>query len=88
MTVKVRKRVNTRKGMKAYTYRGCPMTNNRTPWCFNLCTPNADGIGFCGRVAPFGFKSRIQQGIEDYKKRQANSSTLPGDQKPARNKDS
>ena len=70
------RRVSVRKGLKKYTYLGCPMTKNRSPWCFRMCKPNADGTGFCGRVAPHGFKSRIQQGIEDFKKRQADSSTL------------
>ena len=69
-------RVKTRKSLKEFTYLGCPMTNNRSPWCFRMCRPNADGTGLCGRVAPHGFKSRIQQGIEDFKKRQADSSTL------------
>ena len=64
------------------------MTNNRTPWCFHLCTPDTDGTGRCGRVAPFALKSRIQQGIEDYKKKRANSSTMPGNQALARNEDS
>jgi len=53
--------------MKAYTYLGCPLTRNRTPWCFRLCTPDPDGSGKCGRVAPHSFKSRIQKGIADYK---------------------
>lgn len=56
------------KKLKAYTYLGCPLTRNRTPWCFRICSPDADGSGECGRVAPHSFKSRIQQGIEDYKK--------------------
>jgi len=64
------KRINVRRGLRDYTYLGCPMTKNRTPWCFRMCKPNADGTGFCGRVAPHGFKSRIQQGIEDFKKKQ------------------
>jgi hypothetical protein len=88
MAIRIRKRASMRKGLKEYTYRGCPMTNNRTPWCFRLCTPNTDGIGLCGRVAPFGFKSRIQQGIEDYKERQADTSTAPGKNEPACNGDS
>lgn len=70
------KRVKIRKDLKEYTYLGCPMTKNRSPWCFRMCKLNADGTGFCGRVAPHGFKSRIQQGIEDFKKKQAGSSTL------------
>jgi len=81
------KRVNIRKDLKEYTYLGCPMTNNRSAWCFRLCKPKADGTGYCGRVAPHGFKSRIQQGIEDFKKRQADSSTLLRRQGPICNKD-
>jgi uncharacterized protein (TIGR00369 family) len=34
-----------------------------------LCTPEADGSGKCGRVAPHSFKSRIQRGIADHKQR-------------------
>lgn len=67
------KRVKTRKLAKSYTYLGCPLTKNRSPWCFRLCNPQADGTGLCGRVAPHGLKSRIQQGIEDFKKSQADS---------------
>ncbi len=67
------KLVNIRKGFKKYTYLGCPLTKNRSPWCFRICKPNIDGSGYCGRVAPHGFKSHIQQGIEDYKKKQATS---------------
>lgn len=81
------KRVKIRKGFKAYTYLGCPLTKNRTPWCFRMCKPNADSTGYCGRVAPHGFKSYIQQGIEDYKKRQADSSTLLRYQEPTGGKD-
>ncbi len=72
---KVRKQVKTRKALKEYTYLGCPLTKNQSAWCFRICKPNADGAGHCGRVAPHGFNSRIQQGIEDFKKKQANSST-------------
>ena len=81
------KRVKVRKGLKSYTYLGCPMTNNRSPWCFRMCKPNADGTGFCGRIAPHGFKSRIQQGIEDFKKRRAGSATLLRYHEPIRDND-
>lgn len=81
------KRVRIRKGLQEYTYLGCPMTKNRSPWCFRMCKPNADGTGLCGRVAPHGFKSRIQQGIEDFNKRQADSPTLRRYQKPTWSKD-
>ena len=63
--------VKIQKALKKYTYLGCPLTKNRSPWCFRLCNPDTDGYGYCGRVAPHGFKSRIQQGIEDFKKKQA-----------------
>jgi hypothetical protein len=81
------KRVNIRKDLKEYTYLGCPMTKNRTPWCFRTCKLNADGTGLCGRVAPHGFKSHIQQGIDDFKKSQADSSTLLRNQEPTCSKD-
>ncbi|MFH2036604.1 MAG: hypothetical protein ABIJ45_09395 [Candidatus Zixiibacteriota bacterium] len=68
---KIRKRIKFRKELKEYTYLGCPMTKNRSPWCFRMCTPKADGTGRCGRIAPHSFLSRIQQGIIDYKKNQA-----------------
>jgi hypothetical protein len=65
------KTVRIRKALKKYTYLGCPLTKNRSPWCFRLCKPNADGSGLCGRVAPHGLKSHIQEGIEAFNKRQA-----------------
>lgn len=73
---KNRNRVSARKRLREYTYLGCPLTKNRSPWCFRMCTPNPDGTGLCGRVAPHSFKSRIQQGIEEFKRKQANSSRL------------
>ena len=75
-TPKGYRRVYIGKGLKEYTYLGCPLTKNRSPWCFRLCKPNDDGTGTCGRLAPHAFKSRIQQGIEDFKNKQAESSTL------------
>lgn len=66
---KIRKRVRTRNDLRKYTYLGCPLTRNRSPWCFRLCRPDADGTGLCGRVAPHSFKSRIQKGIDDFKKK-------------------
>lgn len=81
------KRNNIRKDLKKYTYLGCPMTKNRSPWCFRMCKPNADGTGLCGRVAPHGLKSRIQQGIEDFKKRQTESSLLLRYYKPTSHND-
>jgi hypothetical protein len=40
-----------------------------------MCDPSADGTGFCGRVAPHGFKSHIQQAIADYRRIQNDQST-------------
>jgi len=71
--------VSTRKSLKDYTYLGCPLTKNRSPWCFRICRPNTNGTGFCGRVAPHGFKSRIQKGIEDFKKKQNSHSSALSD---------
>jgi hypothetical protein len=83
----VYKRVKIRKGLREYTYLGCPMTKNRSPWCFRMCKPKADGTGFCGRVAPHGFKSRIQQGIEEFNRRRDIISPVVRYQKPVRNED-
>ncbi len=54
-----------------YTYLGCPLTRNRTAWCYRICTPGAEGKGRCGRVAPHALRSRIQECIERYKERTA-----------------
>jgi acyl-coenzyme A thioesterase PaaI-like protein len=71
MTAKTKKRrVKTSSGLKEYTYLGCPLTRNRSPWCFRLCTPDGEGHGQCGRVAPHAFTGRIQAGIREYNKRQ------------------
>lgn len=70
MTTKTIKTViRTSTGLKEYTYLGCPLTRNRTPWCFRLCIPDTEGHGECGRVAPHSFKSRIQLGIEAHNKK-------------------
>jgi uncharacterized protein (TIGR00369 family) len=63
-----RTKLRTREGLRSYTYLGCPLTRNRSPWCFRLCIPDDEGSGECGRIAPHGLKSRIQLGIENYKK--------------------
>ena len=59
-----KKVVRTSKGLKEFTYLGCPLTNNRSAWCFRLCVPDVEGHGRCGRLAPHGMKSKIQLGIE------------------------
>jgi hypothetical protein len=62
-TIKIR----TVRGLRSYTYLGCPLTRNRSPWCFRLCIPDEKGQGECGRIAPHALKSRIQLGIEKHK---------------------
>jgi hypothetical protein len=61
--------VKIKKGVKKYTYLGCPMTRNRSAWCFRLCPPDARGNGRCGRVAPHSLKGRTQLAIEAYNRR-------------------
>jgi hypothetical protein len=63
------KTVRIKKGVKPYTYLGCPMTRNRSAWCFRLCPPDAHGNGRCGRVAPHSLKGRTQLAIEAYNRR-------------------
>ena len=41
---------------------GCPLTKNRTPWCFNLCVPH-DGRGECGRLQPYALVGRTDGAI-------------------------
>ena len=64
----IKRQIKPKKGLKEYTYLGCPLTNNRTPWCFRLCIPDTCGIGHCGRIAPHSLTSRIQQSIINYEK--------------------
>ncbi|NCO43395.1 MAG: hypothetical protein COZ06_28850 [Armatimonadetes bacterium CG_4_10_14_3_um_filter_66_18] len=56
------------KRVKPYTYLGCPLTRNRSPWCFRLCGPDAEGKGRCGRLAPHTLKGRTQLSIEKHNK--------------------
>jgi hypothetical protein len=41
---------------------GCPYNGHQTGWCRGLCQP-AGGIGSCGRLAPHGLRSRLQDAI-------------------------
>jgi acyl-coenzyme A thioesterase PaaI-like protein len=67
-----RRKVRTKRGFREYTYLGCPLTKDRTAWCFRLCVPGADGKGRCGRVAPHGLQGRTQLAIADHpRKRRA-----------------
>jgi hypothetical protein len=45
---------------------GCPLTKNRTCWCYALCTP-VDGYGDCGRPAGHAMLSRTQEAILRYR---------------------
>ena len=54
--------------MRDYTYRGCALTRNSSPWCFRLCEPDAGGLGRCGRVAPHGLKGHTARSIEKHNK--------------------
>lgn len=68
--MKIEKRkVKTQTGLKYYTYLGCPLTRNKTAWCYRICKTDEKGHGFCGRIAPHSLKSTIQVGIENYNKK-------------------
>jgi len=47
---------------------GCPLTRNRSAWCYRLCAPE-DGRGLCGRIAPHALRGRTDLAIESYQKR-------------------
>jgi acyl-coenzyme A thioesterase PaaI-like protein len=71
MTIKNKnKAIRTNHGIKEYTYLGCPLTRNRSAWCFRICVPDAKGQGHCGRVAPHGLKGRTQLAIEGQNRKQ------------------
>lgn len=59
-----------RRPLPEYTSLGCVMTRNLSGWCFRLCKPE-NGIGRCGRVYPFATRSRIQRGIDRFKRMKA-----------------
>jgi len=61
--------IRTKKGPREYSYLGCPLTRNRSAWCFRLCAPDAEGHGRCGRIAPHSLKSNIQSAIEKHGKK-------------------
>ena len=54
---------------------GCPVTKNRSSWCFDICTP-VEGKGPCGRMAPQLIVGRTRRAIMNFemKKRAAASS--------------
>ena len=47
---------------------GCPLTKNRSAWCYRLCAPE-DGLGLCGRIAPHALRGRTDLAIENYVQR-------------------
>jgi acyl-coenzyme A thioesterase PaaI-like protein len=57
------RKVRTSKGIREHTYLGCPLTRNRSAWCFRICTPDPEGHGKCGRVAPHSLLSSTQLAI-------------------------
>lgn len=61
--------VRTSRGPREYTCLGCPLTRNRSAWCFRLCAPDDEGNGRCGRIAPHSLRSRIQLSIESHNKK-------------------
>ena len=65
-----KKMLRTVKGTREYTYLGCPLTRNRSAWCFRICVPDGEGQGHCGRVAPHGLKGRTQLAIERHGRKQ------------------
>lgn len=65
-----KKTVRTIKGIREHKHLGCPMTRNRTPWCFRICTPDPDGKGECGRVAPHTLMGATQLAIKKQSERQ------------------
>ncbi len=46
----------------AHRLTGCPLTRNRSNWCFALCHPKR-GVGACGRAAPYAISGRTRQAI-------------------------
>jgi hypothetical protein len=63
MTKREIKTIRTSKGIREHTYLGCPLTRNRSAWCFRICTPDPEGTGKCGRVAPHSLVSSTQLAI-------------------------
>lgn len=61
------KKIRTVRGLREHRHLGCPLTRNRTPWCFRICEPDADGTGVCGREAPHGLKGRTWLAIEKHR---------------------
>jgi hypothetical protein len=65
----IKRKAKTKKGLLEYTYLGCPITRNKTAWCYRICKTDEEGYGFCGRVAPHSLKSTIQESIEKHNRK-------------------
>lgn len=63
------KKIRTRRGIREHAHLGCPLTRNKSPWCFRICTPSSDGTGECGRVAPHALLSSTQRAIIKHRER-------------------
>ncbi len=57
------------KGLPPFRVIRCPVNGNQVSWCRGLCTPDAAGIGICGRIAPHVMVDRTQRAIASYKER-------------------
>ena len=58
-------------GKKKRTIRtlwGCPLTKNRTNWCYAMCVPE-NGLGLCGRPAGHAQLSKTQLAILEHRRR-------------------
>jgi hypothetical protein len=62
-------KTRVKKGMAKNRHMGCPLTNNHSPWCFQMCKPDEEKAGYCGRAAPHGVRGRTQVAIDEYKQR-------------------
>ena len=57
-----------KKKLPEYRHLGCPMTRGFLLWCYGTCKPRK-GMGACGRLYPWQFKSTIQKAIAREKAR-------------------
>ena len=63
------RRRRIRKKLPPYTYLGCSVTKDQTPWCRSVCTP-IEGKGQCGREFPALMEGRIQEAVRNYRLQQ------------------
>ena len=54
-----------KKKLPPYTYLGCSVTKDQTPWCRSVCQP-IDGKGQCGRDFPGHMEGRLQEAVRNY----------------------